>query len=175
MWESLGKIAVIVQFLSVIPFLWTAWIFFNRSRRYKRIIKQSETTQSDNPMALIISMSGTDATNQVLEYLRKNNMEMPHRSFCKPHGITESNIPHLLSDLLKMKSEMTADGVSEVHLFVMAPVAFAVAVGAVLDNWVQVKVYHLNREINSYEYWTYLHKGFIPGLDYSALKEIANG
>jgi len=57
----------------------------------------------------------------------------------------------------------------------MAPVAFAVAVGAILDNWVQVKVYHLNREKNTYEYWTYLHKGFIPGLGHSTLTELANG
>ena len=67
---------------------------------------------------------------------------------------------------------MTEEGVTEVHLFLACPLVFAVAVGAILDNWVPVKVYHLNRETGRYEFWTPLYKGFIPGLETSPVKEV---
>ena len=78
----------------------------------------------------------------------------------------------MLRDVLKIKSEMTADGVTEVHLFLSCPLVFATAVGAIFDNWVPVKVYHLNRDSGTYEFWTPLYKGFIPGLETSTLKEL---
>jgi hypothetical protein len=123
-------------------------------------------------MALVITLQPTDITGQAKPFLEQQGLRnIPIRTYHKPEGVTRNNISQLLADILKIKSEMTEEGVTEVHLFLMVPVAFAVAVGAILDNWVRVKVYHLNREIQQYEYWTYLHKGFIPGLEYSAVKE----
>jgi hypothetical protein len=130
------------------------------------------TTVTAKPMALVISLQPTDITGQVIPFLEQQGLRnIPIRTIHEKEGVTSESIPHLLAEVLKIKSEMTAEGATEVHLFMMVPVAFAVAVGAILDNWVRVKVYHLNREKQQYEYWTYLHKGFIPGLDYSALKE----
>jgi hypothetical protein len=172
MWEPIGNIANIIQIVSAIPFIWGAWLFFSRARRYKRKTEEVGKTLSAKPMALVLALSGVDVTRQVQDWLVKNIGAMDVHSYFRPEGVTQENIAHHLSEVLKLKSTMTSEGVTEVHLFLMTPVAFAVAVGAILDNWVQVKVYHLNREKNQYEYWTYLHKGFIPGLDYSLVKEI---
>jgi len=44
--------------------------------------------------------------------------------------------------------------------------------GAILDNWVPVKVYTLDRNTGTYEFWTILHKRFIPGLRYEDIEEV---
>lgn len=175
MWSTLGNVASIIQILSAIPLLWAAYLFFTRATRYKKKIKEMETATTENPMALVISLQPADISGQVAPFLNQQGIKMTKLySYHKPTGATKENIPHLLTDVLKLKNEMTSAGVTEVHLFLMVPLAFAVAIGAILDNWVRVKVYHLNREKQQYEYWTYLHKGFIPGLDYSIAKEVSN-
>jgi hypothetical protein len=67
---------------------------------------------------------------------------------------------------------MTEEGVTEVRLFLACPLVVAAEVGAILSDWVPVKVYHLNREAGTYEFWTSLHKGFIPGLEGSTFTEM---
>lgn len=175
MWTTIGNIASIIQILSAVPLLWAAYLFFTRAYRYKRKINEIGSTITTKPMALVIALQPIDITGQVKPFLDQQGLKnIPIRTYHKPEGATSENIAQMLSEILKIKSEMTQDGVTEVHLFLMVPVAFAVAVGAILDNWVRVKVYHLNREKQQYEYWTYLHKGFIPGLEYSALKEASD-
>lgn len=131
-----------------------------------------EKVITGKPMALAIGLAGIDITGQVRHFLESNSMNMEIRSYAKPGGVTQKNIHNLLNDILKLKSMMTDEGVTEVHLFLACPLVFATAVGAILDNWVPVKVYHLNRETGTYEFWTPIYKGFIPGLEVSSLKEI---
>ncbi|MFH0988538.1 MAG: SAVED domain-containing protein [bacterium] len=171
-WQNIGNIANIIQIISAIPFFVGAWLLFTRARRYKKKLQETERTLTAKPMALVLSLSGMDITEQAKQWLENNIGKMEIVSYHKPNGVTKENISLLMTDILMLKSKMTNEGVTEVHLFLMAPIAFGAAVGAILDNWVQVKVYHLNREKNEYEYWTYLHKGFIPGLDDSLLKDI---
>ncbi|HPN34207.1 MAG TPA: SAVED domain-containing protein [bacterium] len=173
MWNSISNLADVFQIISMVIFLYGACVFYMRSRRYKKVVEEAKTV-SAKPMALIICVSGTDITAQVLRFLAKKNMPMDHESYIWTDGILAENITYRLADILKLKDKMTHAGVTEVHLFMMAPLAFAVAVGAVLDNWVRVNVYHLNREKNEYECWTYLHKGFVPGLGYSKTQELLN-
>lgn len=45
---------------------------------------------------------------------------------------------------------------TELHLFVKGPVVVGAILGALLDNWVAVKLYHNNRK-GEYEEWTMLH------------------
>lgn len=175
LWDNIGNLANIIQIISAIPFFAGAWLFFSRARRFKKKTEEVGKNITEKPMAFSIGLSGQDITGQVKQYLTSKPAlkNIPIKTFYKESGVTKENVSHLLRDILKLKAEMTNEGVTEVHLFLMVPVAFAVAIGAILDNWVQVKVYHLSRE-TGYEYWTYLHKGFIPGLEYSPLKEIAS-
>ena len=172
MWEWIGNVANIIQILSAIPFLLAAWWFLVRARRYRKRVEEMEKTMSERPMALAISLSGVDITGQVRQFLDRNGTKMEIRSYAKTAGVTQKNIHNMLRDILKIKSDMTEAGVTEVHLFLSCPLVFATAVGAILDNWVPVKVYHLNRDAGTYEFWTPLYKGFIPGLETSTLKEL---
>lgn len=171
-WQWLGNLANLVQILSAIPLLLTAWWFFVRARRYRRRIAEMEKTLTARPMALVIGVAGTDISGQVRQFLDTTGMRMEVRTYTKTGGVTQKNIHAMLHGILQVKSRMTEDGVTEVHLFVACPLVLAVAVGAILDNWVPVKVYHLNRTTGTYEFWTPLYKGFIPGLETSPLKEI---
>lgn len=171
-WQWLGNVANLIQILSAIPLLLTAWWFFVRARRYRRRIAEMEKTLTVRPMALAIGVAGTDISGQVKQFLEGVGMNMEVRLYTKSGGVTQKNIHAMLSDILRIKARMTEDGVTEVHLFIASPLVLAVAVGAILDNWVPVKVYHLNRETGTYEFWTPLYKGFIPGLETSPLKEV---
>lgn len=172
MWTWLGNVANIIQMLSAIPFLFSAWVLFRRARRYRKRMMELEQALSEKPKALAIGLTGTDISGQVRQFLDKKSMNMEIETYFKEGGITRENIQSLLHDILKIKKKMTADGVTEVHLFLSCPLVFAAAVGAIFDNWVPVKVYHLNRESGQYEFWTSLHKGFIPGLETSTVKEM---
>jgi hypothetical protein len=165
MWGWIGNIASLIQIFSVIPFLIAAWLFLTRARRYKRKMKELEQPISEKPKALTISLVGTDITGQVRQFLEGKSLKMEIESYYKPTGVTQGNIQSLLYDILKLKRKMTDEGVTEVHLFLACPLVFATAIGAIFDNWVPVKVYHLNRETGTYQFWTSLHKGFIPGLE----------
>ncbi len=175
MWAWLGNIANIIQILSAIPLLLSAWLLFSRARRYRKRMKELEQKLSERPMAFAISLAGVDISGHVKQFLDEKSLKMEVISYNKTAGVTQENIQILLHDILKLKREMTANGITEVHLFLACPLVFAAAVGAILDNWVPVKVYHLNKESGKYEFWTTLHKGFIPGLETSTLKEIIEG
>lgn len=176
MWNWIGNIASLIQILSVIPFLLAAWLFLSRARRYKKKMEELEQPISERPKALTISLVGTDIAGQVKQFLEGKSLKMGIESYYKPTGVTQDNIQSLLYDILKLKRKMTAEGVTEVHLFLACPLVFATAIGAIFDNWVPVKVYHLNRNSGTYEFWTSLHKGFIPGLEEkSQLAKIISG
>src|SRR3972149_6865468 len=172
MWGWIGNMANIIQILSAIPLLFTAWLFLSRARRYKRRMKELEQSSTEKPKALAISLVGTNITGQVRQFLDERSLKMSIESYYKNTGVTQDNIQSLLHDILKLKRKLTEEGVTEVHLFLACPLVFSTAVGAILDNWVPVKVYHLNRDTGKYEMWTSLHKGFVPGLEVSILKEI---
>ena len=170
--QWLGDIANVIQIVSAVPFIVGAYWFFTRARRYKREMQRLRGRETERPAALVLSLSGTDISPQVQAFL--TGLGTPMRLFQLRHegGVTEGNILGLLGCVLKIKQEMTDASVTEVHLFLGCPVAFAAGVGAVLDNWVPVKVYQLNTKLGRYELWTQLHKGYIPGLEPSPLAEL---
>lgn len=172
MWEHIGNIANIFQIISFIPLLFTAWLFLSRARRYKRKIKELEKTTSEKPKALAIGLVGTDISGQVKQFLQSKSLNIEIESYHRPTGVTQSNIQSVLQDIHQLKRKMTEEGVTEVHLFLACPLVIAVEAGAILSDWVPVKVYHLNRESGTYEFWTSLNKGFLPGLEVSAIKEM---
>jgi hypothetical protein len=175
MWTLIGNFANVLQILSVIPLLFTAGLMLTRARRYRKLIRQWEQTVTPRPAALAIGLAGggMDISGQVKQFLEAKGLKMDVRSYTAS-GVTRENISRLLRDVLRIKAEMTAEGVTEVHLFLSCPVVFAAAVGALLDNWVPVKLYHNNREGNppGYEFWTPLYKGTVPGLETTTASEL---
>ena len=175
MWLILDKVSAILQLLSVFPWLLTAYLFWSRASRYKRLLKKQEGTMTSKPKALAVGLVGSgDITGQVAQFLSSNKMDMQVYPYFKDigKGITTENISEALRDLLKIKAKLTSEGVTEVHLFLAAPVAMAAAIGAILDNWVPVKVYQPNKSLGGYELWTVLHKGYVPGIEDSLTRNL---
>ena len=75
----------------------------------------------------------------------------------------------LLGKLQEIKQELTDLGVTEVHLFFRGPVTLAMGIGSLLDNWVPVKVYELNKSTGTYEFDFTLGKGAVL----EAFREVA--
>jgi hypothetical protein len=170
-WSYLSNTANIIQILSAIPLFAGAWLLFNRSRRYKQKMKETEMGITAKPIALAISVMPVDISTQVKDYLTEKQLKMEVRTYWQKEGITPDNIVHRVEDIAKIKAELSVEGVTEVHLFLMTPVAFASFIGAIFDNWVKVKVYHHDTTTGKYEFWGFLHKAFIPQIEYSPVKE----
>jgi hypothetical protein len=172
MWNFIDRLSSFVTILLAIPVFYGAYLVITRARRYRKLVERMEKNPTPMPMALAISLAGIDITGQVRQFLAANNLKMEVQSFTETKGVTRENIHKLLHGVLKVKARMTEAGATEVHLFLACPLVFAAAVGALLDNWVPVKVYHLNRERGQYEFWTPLYKGFVPGLETSVLADL---
>lgn len=76
MWGWIGNIASLIQILSVIAFLITAWLFLSHARRYRKKIKELEQPISEKTKALTISFVGTDITGQVRQFLEGKSLKM---------------------------------------------------------------------------------------------------
>ncbi len=176
-WDLLGRASNLIQIVSVFPWLLTAYLFWSRARKYKELMRQQEGKTSAKPKALAIGLVGTgDISGQVSQFLATNNLSMDIEPFYidSGRGITKDNIQKLLRRLLHVKEKFTKEGITELHLFIAAPVAFGAAVGAIFVNWAaSVKVYQYNK--GSYEFWTILHKGFVAGIEDSLVKDLVDG
>src|SRR3989304_5883454 len=109
-------------------------------------MKELEQKSSQKPRAVVIGLVGTDISGQVRQFLQEKSLNMEIESYQRPTGVTQTNIQDILHDIHKLKRKLPEEGVTEVHLFLACPLVIAVEVGAILSDWVPVKVYHLNRE-----------------------------
>ena len=66
----------------------------------------------------------------------------------------------LINELRQKRRILTAKQATEIHLFIAAPMAACALVGAALDNWIPVKLYHkpMPAPPSVYEYWMPLMK-----------------
>ena len=69
-------------------------------------------------------------------------------------------LPGVIQQLLRLKNELSLEGVTEVHLFYAGPVALGLILGGLFHNWVPVKVYHLNSLTGQYEFWGVIGASF---------------
>lgn len=172
--KAFGFIADVVGIISFIPFVFATLFLLGKALRYKKIIKTLKQNRGENPVAIAIGVSGQDIQGQVKAFLIRQKNEMPIRAYVKEGGITPENLQGVLQEIWKIKKDLTDEGVNEVHLFFAGPVSLGIAIGAMLDNWVPVKVYQKNITTGDYEFWTLLHKGFIPGVEKTFKQEILN-
>lgn len=151
--DLLGFLANLIQ---VVSFIVVIVLFWRERQRLRDYIKARETTISERPHALIIGIGG-DISGQVIPWLEQNKLRDAERNtYTRLGRVSENQFYAVIGDLLKLKAEMTAKGATEVHLFYMGPVSLAVGIGAVLDNWVPVKVYQ--KEGNNYALYFVLEK-----------------
>lgn len=76
--------------------------------------------------------------------------------------MTSDQYYDVLRDLLKAKGRLTEAGATELHMFYKGPVTLAMGVGAILDNWIPIKVYQYSD--GTYKKDFVLEKGTVLGL-----------
>jgi hypothetical protein len=115
-------------------------VLVSTRRRLTQWMEKQKRASGRAPMALVVGLAG-GIRGQVEQYLRTQGLNMPIDDLDYPEFVPLNRYPLLIRDLLKKKDELTAAGVTEVHLFYKGPVSVAIGIGAVFDNWVPVHIY----------------------------------
>ncbi|MBE0426922.1 MAG: SAVED domain-containing protein [Nitrospirae bacterium] len=157
-WVYLDRVSIILSYIVVFSIIYGIVVlvkFFRRYRKIKTHMKKVDGT-SPKPMALAISFGGS-IKKPVEDYLNKHyTQSISIMDYSSEKEVTPQNIHDHIKKLLELKHDLQAEGVTELHLFIKGPVIFGALVGAMFDNWCNVKLYHNNRK-GEYEEWAMLH------------------
>jgi len=131
-------------------------------KNFKEIKEHNDNINTINPVAFCLSLIPHQQSikKDVDDFLKSkggkySKMQIIELNF---EGISPDNIEEFLNELRMKRSELDAMRATEIHLFIQGPVQAATLVGAILDNWKPVKLYHNNRSTGTYEYWCSLIK-----------------
>jgi hypothetical protein len=167
-WALISSVADVLGILSAVPMLAAAVLFVHRARRYRQRLREMEGQTTSHPVALAVSLTGLDISEQVRAFLARQGRHWPVRGYRRAEAVDPAALPEVLQQLLRLKHELSLEGVTEVHLFYAGPVALGIMLGGALHNWVPVKVYHLNSLTGQYEFWGVIGASF-PRFALSAL------
>ena len=159
-WEMLSSVADVLGIVSAVPMLAAAVLFVHRARRYRLRLREMEGQTTAQPVALAVSLTGLNISEQVRAFLIRQGKPWPVRVYRRDEEMTPAALPRVIQHILRLKNELSLDGVTEVHLFYAGPVALGLMLGGLLHNWVPVKVYHLNSLTGQYEYWGVIGASF---------------
>jgi hypothetical protein len=156
-WSVLTCISDLLGVLTALPMLAAAVLFLQRARRYRQRLQEMEGQTTAKPVALAVSLTGLDISEQVRAFLAGRGAQWPVRVYCRGEEVSPNTLPVTMQQLARLKHELSLEGVTEVHLFYAGPVALGIMLGGLLHNWVPVKVYHLNSLTGLYEFWGVIH------------------
>ncbi len=159
-WPLLSAVADIFGILSAIPMLAAAVLFAQSARRYRQRLQEMERQTTPHPIALAVSLTGLDISEQVRAFLVRQGKHWPVRVYRHDEAVDPATLPGVIQQLVRLKNELSLDGVTEVHLFYAGPVALGIMLGGMLHNWAPVKVYHLNSLTGQYEFWGVIGASF---------------
>jgi hypothetical protein len=114
------------------------------SDKFEEILEINRGINSEKPVALVIALTPNNDTiaPNVERFMKTQNWKMPIREV-KMNGInTVEDQKRFLNALLAKKREITAEGFTEVHLFINAPLFACVLTGSILKHWLPTKIYH---------------------------------
>lgn len=152
-WVLLNRVSDLLGVLTAVPMLAAAVLFLHRARRYRQRLQAMEEQTTSRPVALAVSLTGLDISEQVRAFLAEQGVRCPLRSYCRSEDVSRATLPALIHRLTRLKNTLSLESVTEVHLFYAGPVALGIMLGGLLHNWVPVKVYHLNSLTGQYEFW----------------------
>ena len=147
--------------IEVGSFIFVIILFLRARAELKRYLRGRKTTVSERPWALAIGLGG-DIAGSVKEYLKDQNLDIQVESYSREGYISPDDFYGILRELLKIKDRLTQVGITELHLFYKGPVTMAMAIGAITDNWVPVKVYEYTK--GTYQLDFVLEKETVKGL-----------
>lgn len=160
-WLVIDRVSILLSYFVVVSIAILIWGLLRHLRRRRRLASISGGTL--RPHAFALAVGGGTIRQAVADYLAvayANPIPIDELVF---GDVTAKNVHGLLEDVRRLKDRFQSEGVTELHLFLKAPVALGAAVGAIFDNWVPVKLYHQQRGV--YEAWTTLHQAKRPALD----------
>jgi hypothetical protein len=159
-WEMLSSVADVLGVVSAVPMLAAAVLFAHRARRYRLRLWEMEGQTTAQPVALAVSLTGLDISEQVRAFLARQGKHWPVRVYRRDEETNPAALPGVIQQFLRLKNELSLEGVTEVHLFYAGPVALGIMLGGLLHNWTPVKVYHLNSLTGQYEFWGVIGASF---------------
>ena len=161
-WTWLGRISDSLGTLSVIGTLIFSGLTYFMVRRERRkyleavknltptfdnlveIIQAQQGLQSENPVALVISLTpNNDSIKPNVEtFLKTQSWKIPIREVTMNGINSPEDQKQFLTALMAKKREITAEGFTEVHLFINAPMFACLLTGSILKHWIPTKIYH---------------------------------
>ncbi len=164
--EIVDVIGLVSDIVGLGTFLFTALAFWRARNQLRRYLQSQQDLRLDHPAAVVVDLTGTDITQQVKAYLKEQGQDM-HLANCRHEGVTSDNFWKIISELQRIKSDLTELDIREVHLFYKGPVTVGMAIGMLFDNWVPVHVYQFSR--GRYERHAVLTKESIKGIKVSPI------
>jgi len=152
-WSVLTCVSDVLSVLTALPMLAAAVLFLHRARRYRQRLQEMEGQTTPRPVALAVSLTGLDISEQVRAFLTAQGRQWSLRTYYRGKDVSPTTLPTLVQHFARLKNELSRDGVTEVHLFYAGPVALGIMLGGLFHNWVPVKVYQLNFFSGQYEFW----------------------
>lgn len=162
-WLWLDRISIVLSYFVVI----SIGAFLLHVLRYRRLRRQIARSagKTSKPRGLVVSFREPIkvAFQQALQEFYPD-INIPVDEYHSQKDATEKDIHKHLDAMRAFKEQYMNQAVTELHLAIKAPLALAVAIGAIFDNWVTVIVYHNNQ--GKYERWATLGQAKAwPGLD----------
>jgi hypothetical protein len=152
-WLMIDRISILLSYLVVVTIVTIAWQCFRFIRLRRRLGRLAGTSR--RPRALALAFGGGTIKVAVQEFLATAyRAPVPVEEYVADE-VTPRNVHRHLEQIRRIKERLQTEGVTELHLFLKAPVVVGTAVGAIFDNWVGVKLYHKDRE-GGYVAWTTL-------------------
>lgn len=158
--SAVKVLGVLADLLQVGAVAYAAFALWRARRKLLAYLQTLQKSQSARPFALVISFGG-DIRGQVEAYLKDQKLDIPVRSYKSDYFAASQFIP-ILQELQAIKDELTDVGVTEVHVFYKGPVTMAMALGALTDNWVPIRVYAF--EEGTFKQVITLEKRIVKGL-----------
>lgn len=163
-WDIVGAIASVAQIVTLIAAI---VVIMRAKQRWDRISKTlADRAEGARPAAIAVGIGGS-IKGTVEAYLKVTfpTLDMPVAEVRRDNYLRPAEMSGVLLELLKLKQKLMDQGVTEAHLFYRGPVTLAMGIGAVLDNWVPVHVYELDKSSGSYKVDLTLDKGAVLGLN----------
>lgn len=163
-WNLVGAVASIAQIATLTAAI---VVIVRAKRRWNEVVKRvTEHATGAKPAVIAIGIGGNiqGAVEANLQELLPES-KAPLAVIERDHFLKPSEMYDVLRDLVTLKQKLMDQGVTVVHLFYRGPVTLAMGIGAVLDNWVPVNVYELDKESGKYRLNLTLDKGAVFDLD----------
>lgn len=163
-WDIVGAIASIAQIVTLVA---AVIVIVRAKQRWDRISKTlADRVEGARPAAIAVGIGGSiKGTVDTYWTLTFPDLDMPVAEVKRDNFLKPTEMSSVLHELLELKQKLMDQGVTEVHLFYRGPVTLAMGIGAVLDNWVPVHVYELEKNTGSYQFNLTLDKGAVLGLN----------